>query len=141
MIGVTTVVSGDSAFKSLLVVIIFHQMFEGLALGSRISTLHTVNTLSKSIMAAVFACITPLGMMIGIIALKDFNASDKMTILTLGTLDALSAGILIWVGFVEMWAADWVHGDLKRAGLVKTMAAMGSLVAGMVLMGLLGKWA
>lgn len=141
MIGITTVVAGDSAFKSLLVVIVFHQMFEGLALGSRISTLSTVSTLSKSIMAAVFACITPLGMMIGIIALKDFNGSDKMTILTLGTLDALSAGILIWVGFVEMWSADWVYGDLKRAGLVKTMAAMGSLVAGMVLMALLGKWA
>lgn len=141
MIGVTTVVSGDSAFKGLLVVMVFHQMFEGLALGTRISTLTTISTSSKCIMAAVFACITPLGMMIGIIALKDFNVSDRMTILMLGTLDALSAGILIWVGFVEMWAADWVHGDLRRAGLVKTIAAMGSLVAGMLLMALLGKWA
>lgn len=141
VIGITTVVSGDSAFRSLLIVIIFHQMFEGLALGSRISTLSTVSTLSKSIMATVFACITPLGMMIGIIVLKDFNGSDRTTILTLGTLDALSAGILIWVGFVEMWAGDWIHGDLKRAGMVKTAAAMGSLVAGMLLMALLGKWA
>lgn len=116
-------------------------MFEGLALGSRISTLSTVSTLSKSIMATVFACITPLGMMIGILVLKDFNGSNRTTILALGTLDALSAGILIWVGFVEMWAGDWIHGDLKRAGMVKTVAAMGSLVAGMLLMGLLGKWA
>lgn len=116
-------------------------MFEGLALGSRISTLSTVSTLSKSIMATVFACITPLGMMIGIIVLRHFNESDKATILALGTLEALSAGILIWVGFVEMWAGDWIHGDLKRAGLVKTMAAMGSLVSGMMLMALLGKWA
>lgn len=80
-------------------------------------------------------------MMIGILVLKNFNGSDRTTILALGTLDALSAGILIWVGFVEMWAGDWIHGDLKRAGMVKTAAAMGSLVAGMLLMALLGKWA
>lgn len=80
-------------------------------------------------------------MMIGILVLKNFNGSDRTTILALGTLDALSAGILIWVGFVEMWAGDWIHGDLKRAGMVKTVAAMGSLVAGMLLMALLGKWA
>lgn len=80
-------------------------------------------------------------MMIGIIVLRSFNGSDRTTILALGTLDALSAGILIWVGFVEMWAGDWVYGGLKRAGVLKTACAMGSLVAGMVLMGLLGKWA
>lgn len=141
VIGITTVVAGDSGFWTLLIVIIFHQMFEGLALGSRISELSAVPTVSKFIMAAVFAVITPLGMMIGILVLKNFNGSDKATIIALGTLNALSAGILLWVGFVEMWAGDWIHGDLKRAGLLKTVCAMGSLVAGMVLMGVLGKWA
>lgn len=141
LIGITTVVSGDSGFWRLLVVIIFHQMFEGLALGSRIAALTSVSSLSKLLMAGAFACITPIGMGIGIGVLQQFNGSDKATLIALGTLNSLSAGILMWVGFVEMWAGDWIHGYLKRAGVALTTVAMASLLCGMILMGVLGKWA
>lgn len=39
LIGLTLVVAGDSFYQTLLVVIVFHQFFEGLALGARISLL------------------------------------------------------------------------------------------------------
>lgn len=196
MIGLTLVVAGDEFFTTLFIVILFHQMFEGLALGTRIATIGThtdtnvqsvrprapssssnnspisdktaspVETMPDQIvaedtvvhpiglsmkkklgLAALFAFITPIGMAIGIGVLQQFNGNNKSTIIAIGTLDALSAGILIWVGVVEMWAADWMvgsHGhkaELAEANfLTVTLAGLG-LVSGLVLMSVLGKWA
>ncbi|KAL8685840.1 MAG: hypothetical protein Q9224_005648, partial [Gallowayella concinna] len=141
IIGVTLVVAGDSFYKILVVVIIFHQMFEGLALGARISNLSTVSLGKKLLMGSAFAIITPLGMAIGLGVLNSFNGNDKATIVAIGTLDAFSAGILIWAGLIQMWAFDWLYGDLKEAGLVQTCLGMFSLVSGLVVMSVLGKWA
>ncbi|KAI1457883.1 Zip-domain-containing protein [Annulohypoxylon moriforme] len=183
LIGVTLVVAGDSFFITLFVVILFHQMFEGIALGTRIASVghhikadvtntnhaqpvitefppeqapkstSTPDTLDenenwkslsmpkKLLMAVPFALITPVGMAIGICVLKQFNGNDPNTLVALGTLDALSAGILIWVGVVEMWAGDWMFGELANAGLVETCLAGFGLIGGLVLMCILGKWA
>ncbi|KAI4168709.1 MAG: hypothetical protein LQ343_006213 [Gyalolechia ehrenbergii] len=141
IIGVTLVVAGDSFYKILLVVIIFHQMFEGLALGVRISKLSTVRLRNKLLMASAFALITPLGMAIGLGVLDSFNGNDKATIIAIGTLDAFSAGILVWTGFIQMWSNDWMYGDLKDAGVVQTCLGMFALVSGLVAMSVLGKWA
>lgn len=101
----------------------------------------------KLALAALFAFITPIGMAIGIGVLQHFNGNDKSTIIAIGTLDALSAGILVWVGLVEMWAADWMvgsHGhpaELADAPILTVILAGFGLVAGLMLMSLLGKWA
>ena len=136
-------VSGDSFFITLFVVILFHQMFEGIALGTCIAELPqaAAGTLQKLIMAGTFALITPIGMAIGIGVLNQFNGNDPSTIVAIGTLDALSAGILAWVGIVEMLARDWMHGKLLNAGLIRTLSAMFALVCGLMLMSVLGKWA
>ncbi|KAG9664891.1 Zip-domain-containing protein, partial [Aureobasidium melanogenum] len=94
LIGLTLVVAGDSGFITLFIVIIFHQMFEGLALGSRISDLQ-IRMVEKLLMATAFAIVTPIGMAIGIGVLNQFNGNDPSTIIAIGTLDALSAGILL----------------------------------------------
>ncbi|KAL7624636.1 high-affinity Zn(2+) transporter zrt1 [Parahypoxylon ruwenzoriense] len=185
LIGLTLVVAGDSFFVTLFVVILFHQMFEGIALGTRIASvgqhardagehanhattagnkiassqespavdisrdptnesnnLESLSLSKKLLMAAAFALITPVGMAIGIGVLRQFNGNDPHTLIALGTLDALSAGILVWVGVVEMWAGDWMFGgELADAGPVVTILGGFGLVAGMVLMSFLGKWA
>ncbi|KAF1923442.1 Zip-domain-containing protein [Didymella exigua CBS 183.55] len=143
LIGITLVVAGDSFFITLFVVILFHQMFEGIALGTCIAELPraAASTLQKCIMGGTFALITPIGMAIGIGVLNSFNGNDPSTIVAIGTLDALSAGILAWVGIVEMLARDWMHGRLLNAGVGRSAAAMVALVCGLVLMSVLGKWA
>ena len=143
VIGVTLVVAGDSFFLTSFAVIFFHQMFEGIALGTRIAELPASQAtfITKLIMAAGFAVSTPLGMAIGTGVLSSYNGNDPTTIITIGTLDAFSAGILVWVGVVEMWAEDWLHGDLASSGVVRTGLAFFSLVTGMILMSVLGKWA
>jgi solute carrier family 39 (zinc transporter), member 1/2/3 len=166
----TLVVAGDSFFITLSIVIIFHQMFEGIALGTRIASLgygtsaaaltspahfhdapsptidrsgpSSVSLFKKLVLASGFAIVTPIGMAIGIGVLHQFNGNDPSTIIAIGTLDALSAGILVWVGLVEMWAHDWMlGGELTNAGLLTTVLSMVGLLAGMILMSFLGKWA
>ena len=153
LLGITLVVAGDSVFITLYVVILFHQMFEGLALGARIAALspdpahanhkHLLSweKVKDLVLPGVFACITPIGMAIGIGVLKSFNGNDPNTIIALGTLDAISAGILMWVGLVGMWAHDWMFGELRDAKWTKVVPAGIALVVGMILMGVLGKWA
>ncbi|KAK3304112.1 ZIP zinc transporter [Chaetomium strumarium] len=178
LIGLALVVAGDSFFITLSIVIIFYQMFEGIALGSRIASIgramprhghhhhltpsseininsdssgrfsilkatdEPTTTTARMMMALAFALVTPVGMAIGIGVLHRFNRNDPSTLIALGTLDALSAGILVWVGIVEMWARDWMYdGELVEAGAVVTWLAGFGLVAGMALMSFLGKWA
>jgi zinc transporter 1/2/3 len=144
IIGLILVVTPNDSFNTLLVVVIFHQFFEGLALGARISLLpNTALWPVKFLMAFLFTLITPIGMAIGIGVLDSFNGNDPSTMIAFGTLNAISAGILIWVGVVDMWARDWVieKGELLHSGVVKTVVAMVALVAGIVLMSVLGKWA
>lgn len=118
------------------------EFFEGLALGSCIAALPNTRMLYKLIMASLFALITPLGMAIGIGVLNQFNGNDSSTLIAIGTLDAFSAGILIWVGLVEMLAHDWFHGPaLVNAGGLKAGVCGFALICGMVLMSVLGKWA
>jgi len=141
LIGITLVVAGDSVFITLFIVILFHQMFEGLALGARIAAIDKLSRLQAILMPLAFGLITPIGMAIGIAVLDKFNGNDRSTIIAIGTLDAVSAGILLWVGTVSMLVHDWMYGDLRDAGFVKTSAGMASLVSGMVVMSVLGKWA
>ncbi|KAM0211342.1 hypothetical protein ACHAQI_005298 [Fusarium lateritium] len=168
LIGITLVVAGDSFFITLSIVIIFHQLFEGIALGTRIASLgygqmplalghshshspppsiertgaSSVPLWKKLLLASGFAIVTPIGMAIGIGVLNVFNGNDPATLIAIGTLDAFSAGILVWVGLVEMWAQDWMlGGELSDAGPLTTVLAMFGLVCGMILMSLLGKWA
>ncbi len=145
LIGLTLVVAADSYYITLFIVIVFHQFFEGIALGSRIALLsgssHPLT--NKLVMATAFALVTPLGMAIGLGVLNQFNGNDPSTVVAIGTLDALSAGILLWVAVVDMWARDWViaGGELVDAEFGRVLCAGLSLVSGMVLMGVLGKWA
>lgn len=198
MIGITLVVAGDSFFLTLFIVIVFHQVFEGLALGSRIAALGTKSSeaqviqrlghghghdhhvaavpltpaenkgqvepttpptysssveedikppqfslAKKCILASAFAFITPLGMAIGIGAIQQFNGNDPSTVLAIAILNSISCGILLWVGIVEMWAEDWMYStsELMNTGPILTGVSMFALMAGMALMGFLGKWA
>jgi zinc transporter 1/2/3 len=127
---------------TLFAVIIFHQGFEGIALGTCIAGLpaHKTSFLQKGLMALAFALITPIGMAIGTGVLKQWNGNDPSTLVAMGTLDAFSAGILAWVGMVEMLAKDWMHGPMLGSSILRTLIAMTSLIAGLILMSLLGKW-
>lgn len=116
-------------------------MFEGLALGARIAAIDNITKIQSILMPLAYAIITPLGMAIGIAVLDSFNGNDPSTIIAIGTLDAVSAGILLWVGLVGMLARDWLFGEMRAAGVLKIFLGLFALVSGMLVMSVLGKWA
>jgi solute carrier family 39 (zinc transporter), member 1/2/3 len=140
VLGVVLVVAGDSAFITLFVVILFHQVFEGIALGTRVAIMPS-GLMRKIVLGLAFAITTPIGMAIGIGILTEFNGNNPSTIIAIGTLNAFSAGILLWIGITEMWFKEWWYGPLAHAGIAKTLVGFFGLVLGLVLMSLLGNWA
>lgn len=142
LIGVTLVLAPNSNFTTLFIAILFHQMFEGIGLGSRIAGLLNSRLRLKLLMCLFFVLITPIGMAIGLGVINVYNGSGSATtIWVLGVLNGLSAGVLLWSGVVEMLAFDWLFGDLVHTTKLRTAVAFAGLVAGLILMSLIGKWA
>ena len=140
MIGVTLGAGSGNGWTTLFIVIIFHQIFEGLALGARIAVLSWITKTRALVMAAAFTLITPIGIAIGIAVRKSFSQNGKAALLSVGILNAISAGILLYTAF-KLLASDFTEGPLKRAKIGKVLVAMTSLIIGMIAMSVLGKWA
>ena len=95
MIGVTLGATGGSGWIRLLIVIVFHQFFEGLALGARITLLQFAKWWQPAIMGVSFSLITPIGIAIGVGVHKGFEANGRAALLAVGILNSISAGILV----------------------------------------------
>jgi len=140
MIGVTLGAGSGNGWTTLFIVIIFHQIFEGLALGARIAVLSWITRTRALIMAGAFTLITPIGIAIGIAVRKSFSQNGKASLLSVGILNAISAGILLYTAF-KLLAADFTDGPLRQAKIGKVLVAMSSLLIGVIAMAILGKWA
>ncbi|KAF1812479.1 Zip-domain-containing protein [Eremomyces bilateralis CBS 781.70] len=140
LLGVLLTVTPAANFTVLFAVILLHQLFEGLALGARIATLWHPTLLSKLLYGVAFAVTAPIGMAIGLIVRHTFNENDPRTIQTVGAMDALSAGVLIWVAVVEMWSEDWLRGELSNADWKEVSVGLISLGGGAGVMTVLGIW-
>ncbi|EME27148.1 Zinc transporter 1 [Galdieria sulphuraria] len=102
MIGTGLGVVEDKEFAAFFVTLSFHQFFEGMALGSVI--LQDLNILSWRfvlVSATIFSTMTPLGTLFGII-LEGLGVSFFSSSLFRGLADAISAGVLIYTGLVEL---------------------------------------
>lgn len=102
MIGTGLGVVEDKEFAAFFVTLCFHQFFEGLALGSVI--VQDLNILSWRfiiVSGTVFSTMTPLGTLFGII-LECLGISFFSSNLFQGLTDAISAGVLIYTGLVEL---------------------------------------
>lgn len=142
LIGVTLGVATGSGFVALLIAITFHQLFEGLALGSRLSLLVWKSTVYKVTMAMAFVLTTPLGVAIGIGVRKRFNGNGAGTLITLGTFHALSAGILLYTALVELLSGDFIHNkQMQRSSLGRCLSAVVALTLGIIAMSVLALWA
>lgn len=142
MIGVSLGATGGDQWLPLFIAIIFHQFFEGLALGARICALSWLprHWWRKWAMAAAFGAITPIGIAIGISLHASYNPNSVTALLTTGVLDALSAGVLLYAGVVELLVHDFMHGELAHASGGKVGTAIVALIAGTICMSVLGKW-
>lgn len=93
--------------RPLIAALSFHQFFEGFALGGCISQAQFKRS-SASIMACFFAMTTPAGIGIGTAIASVYNPYSPGALITEGILDALSAGILVYMALVDLIAADFL---------------------------------
>ena len=142
IIGLTLATAGDE-FSALYPVIVFHQSFEGLGIGARLSAIpfpRRLNWMPWALCTA-YGLTTPIAIAIGLGVRTTYDSGSFTANIVSGVLDSTSAGILLYTGFVELIARDFLFNP-ERPDDDRVLAFMVvSLFLGAGIMALLGKWA
>jgi len=142
LIGLTLAVNQD--FKVLFIVIVFHQIFEGLGIGSRLAYLKIPGKYNYVLITAaiLYGISTPLGISIGLGIRNTYNPESTTASIVSGVLDALSAGILLYTGLVELLAHEFLFNkEMLEGSNGQIVYALTCLLFGCGIMSLLGRWA
>ena len=99
-IGLAVGVVGDEDLRALLVALCFHQFFEGVALGARL-TEAGFSTTADAAFAIVFGVSAPLGIGVGVGLASGggLSTAGGTFLLLQGCFDGICAGILLHIGF------------------------------------------
>ncbi|CAG9984929.1 unnamed protein product [Clonostachys byssicola] len=125
----------------LLIVLVVHQLFEGLALGARLADAPwpANRRFLRYVFVALFAIATPIGTVVGMTAQPGSAVAQK---LLGGVFSAVSAGILSYTGMVELLAGEFLFSqEMAEASTSKFAVAFISVLGGMVVMSVLAVWA
>ncbi|KAK4491517.1 hypothetical protein RD792_002268 [Penstemon davidsonii] len=127
------------SIKGLVAALCFHQMFEGMGLGGCILQAE-YEFLKKAAMAFLFAATTPFGIVLGLALARTYQENSPRALITVGLLNASSAGLLIYMALVDLLAADFMGPKLQGSInlQIKSFIAVFLGAAGMSLM---AKWA
>ncbi|KAI0621828.1 Zinc/iron permease [Pyrenophora tritici-repentis] len=142
-IGMALSVATGTSFAVLLTAISFHQTFEGFALGARISAIRFPPGSPKPwLMALAYGATTPIGQAIGLAIHTLYDPASEAGLLTVGFMNAVSSGLLLFAGLVELLAEDFLSDEsyvvLRGKRRVQACA---SVVGGALLMAMVGAWA
>ena len=142
-IGLTLAVAGSN-FNVLYIVLAFHQTFEGLGLGSRLATADWPRKKEwlPWVLGIAYGLTTPVAIAIGLgVQVSLAPGSQKMMVVN-GVFDAISAGILIYTGLVELMAHEFMFNpEMRKSSIRMMVSAFLCMCLGAGLMALLGKWA
>ncbi|KAK5627588.1 hypothetical protein RRF57_003303 [Xylaria bambusicola] len=142
-IGLTLAVAGDE-FAVLYVVLVFHQTFEGLGLGARLASVPWPKPKwwLKYLLGFGYAISTPVSIAIGLGVRYTLQPESSNALIINGVFDAISAGILIYTGLVELLAHEFMFNEqMRSAGLKVQMFALSCVALGIGLMAVLAIWA
>ncbi|OTA95740.1 hypothetical protein M434DRAFT_378613 [Hypoxylon sp. CO27-5] len=142
-IGLTLAVSGDE-FTVLYIVLVFHQTFEGLGLGSRLATAQwpASKWWMPYVLAFGYALSTPIAIAVGLGVRSSLEPGSPKNLVINGIFDSISAGILIYTGLVELLAHEFMFNSyMRNAGLKVQLFALGCVALGCGLMAVLAEWA
>jgi zinc transporter 1/2/3 len=142
IIGLNLGVVGDE-FSTLYPVLVFHQTFEGLGIGARLSVIPFPSRLRWMpwALCLAYGLTTPISVAIGLGLRYSYNGNSYTANVVSGVLDSTSAGILIYTGLVEMLARDFLYNPSRTRDRKRILFMLVSLYLGAGIMALLGKWA
>ncbi|KAL5084412.1 hypothetical protein Trisim1_012020 [Trichoderma cf. simile WF8] len=142
-IGMAISVATGPAFVVFLVAISFHQSFEGMALGSRIAAIQfPKGSIRPWLMVLAYGTTTPIGQAIGLVLQRKWDPSSATGLVVVGVTNAISSGLLLYAGLVQLLAEDFLTEKSYRILKGKKRAqAYFSVVAGAALMAAVGAFA
>ncbi|CAG8216183.1 unnamed protein product [Penicillium salamii] len=141
IIGLNLGVTG-SEFATLYPVLVFHQSFEGLGIGARMSAIpFGKHTWLPWILCAAYGLTTPVSIAIGLGVRTTYTPGSKVSLIIQGVLNAISAGILIYTSLVELLARDFLFDPCRTKRRSKLLFMVGCTLLGAGIMALIGKWA
>ncbi|PNY23711.1 Zinc-regulated transporter 1 [Tolypocladium capitatum] len=142
IIGLNLGVAGDE-FSTLYPVLVFHQSFEGLGIGARLSVIPfpARRRWMPWALCLAYGLTTPISIAIGLGLHSTYNGASYTASVVSGVLDSISAGILIYTGLVEMLARDFIFNPNRTDSKKRLALMLVSLYLGAAIMALLGKWA
>ncbi len=120
------------------------EMFEGLGIGSRLAYLILPPKYRHVpyIGSFLYGITTPIGIAVGLGVRTTYNPNSTRATLVSGVLDSLSAGILLYTGFVELLAHEFLFSsEMREAPLGKLLYALACMILGAGIMAMLGRWA
>ncbi|GAA6010855.1 hypothetical protein JCM10207_003960 [Rhodosporidiobolus poonsookiae] len=144
IIGLTLATTREDEFNILFIVLIFHQMFEGLGLGARLAFLDLAPSYGWVAWAGavVYSACTPVGMAVGLAVREGLAMQGAAASIVAGVLNSVSAGILLYTGVVELMAHELIFSRVYlTCPWSRLWFVLGSFAAGAGLMALLAKWA
>ncbi|CCF43976.1 zinc-regulated transporter 1 [Colletotrichum higginsianum] len=141
IIGLNLGVTG-SEFATLYPVLVFHQSFEGLGIGARMSSIpFGKHTWLPWILCAAYGLTTPVSIAIGLGVRTTYVPKSKQALMVQGILNAISAGLLIYSSLVELLARDFLFDPSRSRRRSQIMYMFSCMVLGAGIMSLIGFWA
>lgn len=145
-IGMAVSVATGTEFVVLLIAICFHQTFEGFALGARIANLIPILFDPRSpkpwLMALAYGMTTPIGQAIGLWLHELYDPNSEVGLLTVGITNAISSGLLLFAGLVQLVAEDFLsERSYETLRGKKRWEANIAVACGGILMGIVGAFA
>ncbi|THX56382.1 ZIP zinc/iron transport family [Aureobasidium pullulans] len=141
-IGLNFGVAG-SEWSTLYIVLMFHQGFEGLGIGARMSMIPfpaKYRNWLPWLCIAGYGVTTPISMAVGLGLRTTYNSGNYESLLIVGVFDAISAGILVYNGLVELLARDFLFEPQTKSNRRLTFM-MVCVFLGAMLMCIVGEWA
>ncbi|KAJ4293948.1 hypothetical protein N0V88_005462 [Collariella sp. IMI 366227] len=141
-VGMTVSITIEG-FVILLVAILFHQMFEGLGLGSRIAAVpYPKGSARPWVLVVAFGMTAPLGQAIGLAVKDSYDPNSAFGLIIVGVFNAISSGLLLYAALVDLLAEDFLSEE-AQATLTKKdrFLAFGCVILGAAGMSIVGAFA
>ncbi|GAB4832722.1 Fe(2+) transport protein 1 [Ancistrocladus abbreviatus] len=126
--------------RPLIAAMCFHQLFEGMGLGGCFTCMAEYGFKMKAILAFFFSMTTPAGIIMGILMQQVYKENSPTALIVVGVLNAVSAGLLIYMALVDLLAAEFKGPKLQKNIKLQSFCYVVALM-GTGLMSLMAKWA
>ncbi|XP_010449310.1 PREDICTED: fe(2+) transport protein 2-like [Camelina sativa] len=140
VIGLSLGATNDACtIKGLIIALCFHHLFEGMGLGGCILQADFTNV-KKVMMALLFAGTTPFGIFLGIALSNIYRDNSPTALVTIGLLNACSAGMLIYMALVDLLATEFMGSMLQGSVKLQIKCFVAALL-GCAVMSVVALWA